>query len=336
MKGRLIALDHIGEVEAAALMVDGKLEDLLIDSDMPRPGTIYRAIADRPMKGQGGMFLKTPDGNCFLRQTKGLAPGDAVLVQVTGYAEPGKAIPVTLDVLFKSRYAIITPDKPGLNISRAIRDDDRRDELQGIAKGTMQGSEFGLILRSACAEADDEDIAEDVTAMLDMANAVLADREGTDAEKLVEGDGPHLQAWREWHERATVDSEAGSFEGNGVLDAIEELSSAKVALEGGGFMYVEPTRALVAIDVNTGGDSSHAGLAPRQTLPRPVRSRVPCAFAALAARSFWTSPPCPRKSAGRLKPACVLPSRLTGSTLRCWDGRPLVTLNSSASASAGR
>lgn len=279
MKGRLIALDHIGEVEAAALMVDGKLEDLLIDSDMPRPGTIYRAIADRPMKGQGGMFLKTPDGNCFLRQTKGLAPGDAVLVQVTGYAEPGKAIPVTLDVLFKSRYAIITPDKPGLNISRAIRDDDRRDELQGIAKGTMQGSEFGLILRSACAEADDEDIAEDVTAMLDMANAVLADREGTDAEKLVEGDGPHLQAWREWHERATVDSEAGSFEGNGVLDAIEELSSAKVALEGGGFMYVEPTRALVAIDVNTGGDSSHAAgtkanFAAARAIPRaPAPSR---------------------------------------------------------------
>ncbi len=278
MKGRLIALDHIGEVEAAALLVDGKLEDLLIDSDMPRPGTIYRAIADRPMKGQGGMFLKTPDGNCFLRQTKGLAPGDAVLVQVTGYAEPGKAIPVTLDVLFKSRYAIITPDKPGLNISRSIRDDDRRDELQGIAKGTMQGSEFGLILRSACAEADDEDIAEDVTAMLDMANAVLADREGTDAEKLVEGDGPHLQAWREWHERATVDSEAGSFEGNGVLDAIEELSSAKVVLEGGGFMYVEPTRALVAIDVNTGGDSSHAAgtkanFAAARAIPRALRLR---------------------------------------------------------------
>ncbi len=278
MKGRLIALDHLGEVEAAALMVDGKLEDLLIDSDMPRPGTIYRAIADRPMKGQGGMFLKTPDGNCFLRQTKGLAPGDAVLVQVTGYAEPGKAMPVTLDVLFKSRYAIITPYKPGLNISRSIRDDDRRDELQGIAKGTMQGSEFGLILRSACAEADDKDIAEDVTAMLDMANAVLADREGSEPEKLVEGDGPHLLAWREWYERATVDAEAGSFEANGVLDAIEDLSSPKVMLEGGGFMFVEPTRALVAVDVNTGGDSSHAAgtkanFAAARAIPRALRLR---------------------------------------------------------------
>ena len=91
-------------------MVDGRLEDLLIDSDAPRPGTIYRAIAERPVKGQGGMFLRTPDGPAFLRQVKGLAPGQALLVQVTGYAEPGKAIAGHAKLLFKSRYAIVTPE----------------------------------------------------------------------------------------------------------------------------------------------------------------------------------------------------------------------------------
>ncbi|MDJ0823811.1 MAG: ribonuclease G, partial [Paracoccaceae bacterium] len=95
MKGRTIALDHLNGAEAAALMVDGRIEDLLIDSDHPRPGTIYRATADRVMKGSGGMFLKTPDGNAYLRGAKGLSPGESLLVQVTGYAEPGKAIPVT-------------------------------------------------------------------------------------------------------------------------------------------------------------------------------------------------------------------------------------------------
>ena len=39
MKGRTIVLDHFGDTEAAALIVDGKLDDLLIDSDGPRPGT---------------------------------------------------------------------------------------------------------------------------------------------------------------------------------------------------------------------------------------------------------------------------------------------------------
>ena len=127
MKGRTIILDHLGDVEAAALMVDGKLDDFLVDSDAPRVGTVYRAIADRPVKGQGGMFLKTPDGAAFLRQIKGLAPGQTILVQVSGHAEPGKAIPVTNKLLFKSRYAIVTPDAPGLNISRSIKDEEERD-----------------------------------------------------------------------------------------------------------------------------------------------------------------------------------------------------------------
>ncbi|MEL7259427.1 MAG: ribonuclease G, partial [Pseudomonadota bacterium] len=62
MKGRVIALGHIGEAEAAALIEDGQLVDFLRDSDQPRPGTIYRAVSDRPVKGQGGMFVKTSDG----------------------------------------------------------------------------------------------------------------------------------------------------------------------------------------------------------------------------------------------------------------------------------
>ena len=36
MKGRTIVLDHFGDIEAAALIVDGKLDDLLIDSEGPR------------------------------------------------------------------------------------------------------------------------------------------------------------------------------------------------------------------------------------------------------------------------------------------------------------
>ena len=134
----IIALDHLAGREAAALLVDGRLEDLLIDGSAPRPGTIYRAVADRPVKGQGGMFLRTPDGSAFLRQVKGLAPGRPILVQVTGHAEPGKAIPVTARVLFKSRYAIVTPEAPGLNISRSIRDGEERVRLHEIAHAEAQ------------------------------------------------------------------------------------------------------------------------------------------------------------------------------------------------------
>ncbi len=277
MKGRTIVLDHIADVEAAALMVDGKLDDLLIDSDAPRPGTVYRAIADRPVKGQGGMFLKTPDGSAFLRQIKGLAPGQALLVQVSGFAEPGKAIPVTQKLLFKSRYAIVTPGAPGINISRSIRDEDERDRLLEIAHDAADGATHGLILRSSCAGAEAEDIAEDIVAMLTLAGKVLDD-DATEMEVLSEGDGPHILAWRDWVAPAEVVTDEGGFETHGVLDGLDALRHPRVELEGGASMFVEPTRALVAVDVNTGADVSlaagiKANMACARALPRALRLR---------------------------------------------------------------
>ncbi len=278
MRGRTIVLDHIGEIEAAAYLVDGKLDDILIDHEnAPRPGAIFRAICDRPIKGQGGMMMRLPEGEtAFLRQGKGLRPGQALLVQVTGIAEDGKAVPVTDRVLFKSRYAIVTPGKPGLNISRQITDEDVRDELLAVAHEVFD-SPYGLILRSSCEGADEAEIADDILAMTAMADAVLADAEGTTPEALTEGDGPHTVAWREWTGSAEVVTDAGSFAHLGVLDQLDGLAQPKIIL-GEGFMYVEPTRALVAVDVNTGNDTSpaaalKANLAAARALPRALRLR---------------------------------------------------------------
>lgn len=277
MKGRTIILDHIGKRAAAALMVDGQLDDFLIDGDAPRPGTIYRAIADRPVKGQGGMFLKTPDGSAFLRQIKGLAPGQHLLVQVSGYAEPGKAIPVTTKLLFKSRYAIVTPDAPGLNLSRSIRDDGRRDALLELAHEVVGDAPFGLILRSSCAQADADEIGEDIADMLELAGRVLDDA-SREMAMLCEGDGAHVLAWRDWTDPAEVVTKAGGFVTHGVVDALAAVARAEVPLGGGAFCYVEPTRALVAVDVNTGSDASlaagvKANMALAATLPRALRLR---------------------------------------------------------------
>ena len=256
---------------------DGKLDDLLIDDiDTPRPGAIFRAICDRPLKGQGGIMLRLPDGDtAFLRYSKGLRPGQPMLVQVTGYAEGGKAVPVTDRVLFKSRYAIVTPGKPGINVSRQI-DDEQRDRLLELAHSVHEG-DHGLIMRSSCAAADVGEIVDDIEAMLTLADAIMAEGEGTEPEALTEGDGPHTVAWREWTGRAEVVTKAGSFEHLGVLDQIDGLSDPMVTI-GEGTLYVEPTRALVAVDVNTGGDTSpaaalKANLAACRALPRALRLR---------------------------------------------------------------
>ncbi len=283
MKGRVVVLDRVHDRRAAALIVDGRLEDLLIDpaEETIRTGAIFRAVVDRPMKGQGGVFVKLPQGNGFLRQVSGLVPGQSILVQVSGAAEPGKAVPVTTRLLFKSRYCIVTPGAPGRNISRRIRDEHVRALLDQLATEAMAGAsaDLGLILRSACDGAEDEEVSDDIRAMRDLAEAVLNDVTGG-PELLADGPDAHETAWRDWADPAPdeVADGDGSFAAFGVPDLIEALHSPKAVLPGGGHAMIEPTRALVAVDVNTGTDTSpaaslKANIALARDLPRQLRLR---------------------------------------------------------------
>lgn len=283
MKGRVVILDEVAGRQCAALLVDGRLEELMIDpdGDVPLPGAIYRGVADRPVKGQGGIFVKLPGGSGFLRQISGIAPGQRLLVQVSGPAEGGKALPVTARLLFKSRFAIITPDAPGLNISRQIKDEQPRAELATMAAEGMAGADprLGLILRSACAAAEPEAIAEDILAMRGLAEAVLADLDGG-PELLLDGPGAHDLAFRDWLDPAPDEAlmEPGGFASHGVDTMVADLLTPRVVLSGGGHMMIEPTRALVAVDVNTGPDTSpaaslKANIAAARDLPRQLRLR---------------------------------------------------------------
>jgi Ribonuclease G/E len=280
MKGRQIVLDEIAGRPAAALLIDGALDDLLVapPEDVPVPGAIYRAMVDRPMKGQGGAVLRLPEGGrAYLRQAKGLTPGTALLVQVAGFAEGGKATPVTTRLLFKSRYAIATPEAPGLNVSRKIRDEERRVELLSLVHEVAEAEgPHGIILRSAAEAGEDDAVAEDIAAMAGLCAAVMADVEGA-PELLVEGPDPHLLAWRDWGDVA-VDEGPGAFARHGVDAMIERLRGPRRDLPGGAHLFVEPTRALVAVDVNTGADTSlaaglKANIAMARALPAELRCR---------------------------------------------------------------
>ncbi len=72
-----------------------------------------------------------------------------------------------------------------------------------LAKSAMEGSEMGLIIRSAAAAADLEEIAEDIQTMRASAEAIAAEA-GQEPEVLLEGDDPHVQAWREWSDVTDV------------------------------------------------------------------------------------------------------------------------------------
>lgn len=263
MKGSLAVFDDSVGSGMAAMLVDGKLTDLLLDppedDPIPRPEAIYRGILERPLKGMHGAILRLPDGQkAFLKDAKGMAPGAAIVVQVATYAEEGKASPVARKLLFKSRYAIVTPANPGLNIARNIHDEEERNRLLEIAHGALDGGEEGLILRSACNGTDADIIADDILNMLDMCRTVIEGTSGKEPELLLDAPTATVRAWRDWNEPDQVDNTEGSFEHHGILDYIDMAMISRVKLADSAWLSVEPTRALIAIDVNTGGDFSPA------------------------------------------------------------------------------
>ena len=74
-----------------------------------------------------------------------------------------------------------------------------------------------------------------------------------------------------------IQPETDPFEAAGVHDAIEALRSPEIGVDGA-TMVIEPTRALVAVDVNTRADFSPAAglktnLAVARELPRQLRLR---------------------------------------------------------------
>lgn len=285
MKGMTVALGRLNGRDAAAQLIDGRLEELRIapTADMP-PGaeTIFRARMERPAKGLGGSFVTLPGGRTgFVKRAKGYRPGQALLVQVAGHAEPGKALPVTTRLLFKGRYAIVTPGAPGLNVARGIRDAQERARLADIAaRATAQGvGEPGVIIRSAAENAPAEAVLAELTDLLRECAETLAQGEGKPA-LLRPAPGPHAIALRDWvlPEGGGLVEGAEVFAEHGIEERIAALLQPVVELPGGGSIAIEATRALIAVDIDTGGDMSpaaglKANVAAARDLPRQLRLR---------------------------------------------------------------
>lgn len=283
MKGRQVILGYLAGHEAAALMVEGVLQDLIVVPDAPEllpPGAICRGTVERLMKGQGGAFVRLPDGRRgYLRDRSGLREGKPMLAQVSGNPEDGKAIPLSGRLIFRGRFVLVTPQAPGVNISRQIRDPETRSQLKELAEQTLGQRDYGLILRSATEAAAPDDLRQELDAMLALADKIMVETEG-DPELLLDAPSPWAQAWTEWAYPApdAVEEGESSFDDLGVSEAIDALLAEKLPLPAGASAFIEATRALVAIDVNTGADTTpaaglKANIALARDLPRQLRLR---------------------------------------------------------------
>lgn len=287
MKGRLVLIEPAGPGMGAraALLVDGRLEDLLADPPRggaaPAPEAIYAARVERRVPSLGAAFVQLGTGlTGFLRDARGAREGETLLVQAVSHPEPGKATPVTRRILHKGRLAILTPGAPGVNVARQIRREEERTRLAAAATAEMEriptgGDASGLILRSRAEGAGEEEIAAEIGALAARAAETEAGAAGGAGLVAPAPDAAAL-ARREWD--GEVREGPGLFAAQGVEEELDRLASPRADLPSGGWMTVEPTRALVAIDVNTGGEfGGAAGLTASveaaRELPRQLRLR---------------------------------------------------------------
>lgn len=292
MKGRIRALGTWDGRAAAALIEDGRLEDLLLapPPGVPQIGAVYRAKVTRQVARLGGQFVDlSPGVSGFLRGRSGAEPA---LVQVTSFAEPGKAVPVTDKVSLQGRYVVLTPGAPGVNVSRKVSDPTRREALRAVLSAALPGLD-GAILRSSCADGSDEEIVAEAKALWDQMSALKDPALGL----RLPGPSPEAQARVEW-----PGATEACFDDHDVAQMIEDLRAPQVALAGGASALIEPTRAFVAVDVNTGADTSpaaglKANLALARDLPRQLRCR------GLGGQVVIDAAPMPKKDRPRLDQA---------------------------------
>ena len=284
---RTIAVERLPDGRSrAALLLDGQLDDLFLDpadgDARPAPESIHWARVERTLPALGAAFVRLGGGAEGWLRAPDLKPGAMRLVQVTRWADPRKAVPLTDRVLFKGRLAILTPGAPGCNVARGIKGHLARERLVALAATAMQGAaaDDGVILRSAAAAADDATILAEIAALRDVAGQTLAAARGDKPALLLPAPDAQARAFRDWADPApdAVVEGDDAFERLGVWDHLAALLDPVHPLPQGGRMTIEATQAVVAVDVDTGADLSRnaaatANLAACAALPRQLRLR---------------------------------------------------------------
>ncbi len=298
MKGRQILIEPLPEGgHATALMVDGRLEDVLIDPTLdgtPLPEAIYNGTVARPMKGMGGTMIELGKGQRgYLRGQNPPAPGTGMIVQVSTWPGEGKAPPVTDRIMLKGRTVILTPFAPGINVAKSMRQTERGADLKSLVEEMLADHhpKPGVILRSVAETTDDAEVAGELDALLQDWQQAL-DRKDAGETLIRPAPGAADQAWRDWHLPGTDILESDTaLQETGTWEMIAALLDPVIQLDTGS-MAIEPARACVAVDINTGNDLSpaaalKANLAAAADLPRQLRLRglgglILVDFAALA------------------------------------------------------
>jgi len=211
-----------------------------------------------------------------------LKPGQEIIVQVVKDPLPNKGARISTHVTLPGRYLVLLPTVRHFGVSRRIEDEVERERLLGLL--AQLATNGGLIVRTVGEGKGSEEFASDLAYLarlwdkirqraakvsaptllhqdLDLALRVVRDLLRQDFTVLwVDGEETYerIVEFLDQVQSSLVSKvklfRQGStlFEQFGIEEQIEAALKSKVWLKSGGYIVINPTEALVAIDVNTG------------------------------------------------------------------------------------
>ncbi len=213
-----------------------------------------------------------------------LKEGQEVLVQIAKEPLGQKGARITSHIALPGRYVVYMPTVEHLGVSRKIASEDERLRLKRILQTHHAGMPGGFILRTAGEGRSEDEIASDMRFLfnlwidirqkaearrapalihhdLDLVSRILRDQM-TESFKAVWVDNEELyESVLRFVERFQPNAvnriklytrDTPIFDAFNVSSELEKALRPKVWLKSGGYIVINQTEALVAIDVNTG------------------------------------------------------------------------------------
>ena len=240
---------------------------------------------------QGPPEYTRPQQQVVSRPTQGqpsitdlLKEGQEIIVQIAKEPLGQKGARITSHIALPGRYVVYMPTLEHMGVSRKIGSDEERLRLKRILQGKRPGPVGGFITRTAAEGRSEEDIAGDMQFLynlwqdirtraekrsapmllhhdLDIVQRILRDQLADSFKAIWIDNEEHYESVLRFVERfqpALVPKvklytrEAPIFDAFGVTAELEKALRPKVWLKSGGYIVINQTEALVAIDVNTG------------------------------------------------------------------------------------
>src|SRR5437867_2376456 len=211
-------------------------------------------------------------------------PGSDIIVQVTKGPIGTKGPRVTTNIVLPGRYLVLLPNSDQSGISRKIENQPERQRLKKILRELSIPDGMGVIMRTAGEGQQTRYFVRDLALLLeewreiqdrikkqppascvfqepDLIERTVRDFLTEDVERIVVDSPRAYDRMREMISRISkrsadkvkVYSEPQPiFDRFGITRQLENAFSRQVHLKSGGYLVVDETEALVAIDVNTG------------------------------------------------------------------------------------